>query len=265
MRPFSIASLLLLGSLATVAGTQTIAPRQAEAVQPRQAEALPSRAEAVQARQAEAVQPRQAEAVQPRHADPVSPPPIMPIRAPAAARDTAVQGRPGNWQWQDLGHSSVAGDGVARGSQLKNVRCAGVACRMFADSAGAWVIRAEGGFPQVAGNTLEVLLMNLQTRRAQVDSRARGVFSDGSFWDQLDTWQLPAGSYALFYKRNQPEQVLATITFDVEKHERASTVAAPTGAANGAAERQRLREAALRNQRCLTMAATNPDVTCVSQ
>lgn len=265
MRPFSIASLLLLGSLTTAAGAQTIAPRQAEAVQPRQAEAVPSRAEAVQPRQAEAVQPRQAEAVQPRHADPVSPPPTMPTRAPAAARDTAVQGRPDNWQWQNLGHSGVAGDGVARGSQLKNVRCAGVACRMFADSAGAWVIRAEGGFPQAAGSTLEVLLMNLQTRRAQVDSRARGVFSDGSFWDQLDTWQLPAGSYALFYKRNQPEQVLATITFDVEKHERAPTSAAPTGSAGGAAERQRLREAAISNQRCLAMAASNPDVTCVSQ
>jgi len=257
VRPFSIASVLLLGSLAGAAGAQAVAPRHAEAVQPRQAEATPSRAEAVQARHAESVRPRHAEAAPSA--------PVAATRAPAAARDTAVQGQPGNWQWQNLGHSDVAGDGVARGTQLKNVRCAGVACRLFEDSAGAWVIRAEGAFPQVAGVTLEALLMNLQTRRAQVDSRARGVFSDGSFWDQLDTWQLPAGSYALFYKRNQPEQVLAAVTFDVEKHQRATTDTAPTGTTGSAAERQRLREAALRNQRCLAMAATNPDVTCVSQ
>lgn len=174
-----------------------------------------------------------------------------------------MQGQPGNWPWQNLGHSDVAGDGVAHGTPLKNVRCAGVTCRLFEDSAGA--IRAEGAFPQVAGVTLEALLMNSQTRRAQVDSRARGVFSDGSFWDQLDTWQPPAGSYTLFYKRNQPEQVPAAVTFDVEKHRRATTGTAPTGTAGSTAERQQLREAALRNQRCLAMAAANPDVTCVSQ
>jgi len=244
----------------------------------------PRYAPSIQSRPAETIQPYQAPAIQPYRADTVKPTYTPPNRtrpaetlpsyeAPAVqprptptVQDTAVKGTsPKAWQWMRAGDTGIAGDGVARGSQLKNVRCAGVTCRVYQDTAGAWTVRAEGGFPETSGRTLEVLVMNTQTQGQEGNSRTRGIFSDGSFWDQLDSGRLPAGSYAVFYRLPEQDQVLAALTFDVLRHE---TSAAAGGnqrgsAANDPYASQRTQDAARQNQRCLAMAATNPDVRCV--
>lgn len=236
MRFLLVAQSMLLAAVAAGASAQGIVSRPAEAVQPRHAPA---------------VQPREASAVQPRLSAPLS--------------STAVEGRPADWRWTSAGDTGIAGEGVARGSQLKNVRCAGVACRVFEDSAGAWTVRAEGGFPAAQGRTLEVLVMDTQTRQQQGASRMRGVFSDGSFWDQLDTARLPPGSYAVFYRWAERDQVLAAMTFDVLRHTAPAAGTSSGTPAGDAHARQRARDTALQNQRCLAMAATNPDIRCVPQ
>lgn len=227
------------------AAAQDIVPRNADAVRPRQSEAVQSRA-------AEAVPSRQASTVQPREASMV--------------RDTAVVGTSTKaWQWMQVGDTGIAGDGVARGSQVRNLRCAGVACRVYEDSAGAWTIRAEGGFPLASGQTLDVLVMSTQTKEQEGDSRSRGVFSDGRFWDQFDTWRLPAGGYVVFYHWKEKDRVLAAMAFDLVRHATGDSTAAGhrrVDPANDAA-RQKALKTARENQRCLAMAATNPDVRCV--
>lgn len=182
-------------------------------------------------------------------------------------QDTAVVGTSIKvWQWMQVADTGIAGDGVARGSQVKSLRCAGVACRVYQDTAGAWTIRAEGGFPQASGQTLDVLVMSRQTQGQEGDNRSRGVFSDGRFWDQFDTWRLPAGSYVVFYHWKERDQVLAAMAFDLVRHETSANANAgqrqvdPAGAA---AARQKALKVARENQRCLAMAATNPDVRCV--
>ena len=182
-------------------------------------------------------------------------------------RDTAVAGTsPKAWQWMQAGNTGIAGDGVARGSQLKNLRCACVICHVYQDSAGAWTVRAEGGFPQANGRTLEVLVMNTQSQAQEGNSRNRGIFADGSFWDQLDSGRLPAGSYAVFYHWKEKDQVLAAMTFDVLRHDTGGSGTAGKQRANPAGDpyaSQRAQDVARQNQRCLAMAATNPDVRCV--
>ncbi len=239
-----------LGALVSTGQTHAVTPRYSEAVQPRHAEA-------VQPRHVEATPPRQDSAPPPRHADAVQP------RYTPPAQDTAVVGQPNQWRWQEVGHTGIAGPGVARGSQLKNIRCAGVACRVYEDTAGAWTIRAEGGFPDAQGRTLEVLVMDTRTGKPVADSRYRGVFSDGNFWDQLTTWELPVGSYAVFYHWGEQDQVLAAVTFDALKHASAST-SGKTSKTSARPSRSAV-EAALQNQRCLAMQASNPDVRCVQQ
>lgn len=257
---------LLLTAIAATAGAQDIAPRNADTIQARQAETIQPRQ--VQPRAADPVQPRYAPSIQSRPAETMrsyEAPTVQPRPTPTV-QDTAVKGTsPNAWQWMRAGDTGIAGDGVARGSQLKNVRCAGVTCRVYQDTAGAWTIRAEGGFPEATGRTLEVILMNTQTQGQEGNSRTRGIFSDGSFWDQLDSGRLPAGSYAVFYRLPEQDQVLAALTFDVLKHE---TSAAASGnqrgtTANDPYASQRAQDAARQNQRCLAMAATNPDVRCV--
>ncbi|TWI14290.1 hypothetical protein [Aerolutibacter ruishenii] len=242
--------------VACAAAHAQVQPRMADAVQPRSADAVRSRAADVPSRTADPIQPRVAPAVVQREATPVA--------------DTAVAAEARTWQWQRVGDTAVAGEGVAHGMRLANIRCAGVACRAFEDSAGGWVIRAEGGFPGAAGAALQVLLVNAATRQPQVPERARGVFSDGRFWDQVETWRLPAGTYGVFYNDRARDQVLASIVFDVAR----SPVAAASGdrrgtggkqAADTAAGRRAAQEAALKLQRCLAMAASNPDVVCVRE
>lgn len=221
-------------------------------------------AQGITARNADAVQPRNAGTIQPRAATAVpvasQADAVSPRYAPMVA-STAVQGqRPSAWRWQTLGNTEVAGEGVARGSQLTDIRCAGLACRAYQDSAGAWVIRAEGGFPEAAGRTLEVRLMNTRTRQPQADSRNRGIFSDGSFRDQIDTDRLPPGSYAVFYLWNEKDHVFASVTFDVLRHAGTST-GERSGTGMTSDNRRALRETALQNQRCLTL-AINSDIRC---
>lgn len=248
MAPSLMLRCLLLAGIAASANAvaQDIVPRNADAVRPRQSEAVQSRA-------AEAVPSRQASTVQPR---------VAPM-----VRDTAVVGSSTKaWQWMEVDDTGIAGDGVARGSQVKNLRCAGVACRVYQDTAGAWTIRAEGGFPQASGQTLDVLVMSRQTQDQDGDSRGRGVFSDGRFWDQFDTGRLPAGSYVVFYHWKEKDQVLAAIAFDLLRHETsagASSNRRRVDPADDAAARQKALKVARENQRCLAMAATNPDVRCV--
>lgn len=248
--------ILLAGIVASAAvGAQGIAPRTADAVRPRQAETI---------------QPRFAEPTQPRAIDssasPDQAPAVRPRTAPIA-RNTAVAGSsPKAWEWMQADDTGIAGDGVARGSQMKNLRCAGVACRVYQDTAGAWTVRAEGGFPQAGGQSLEVLVMDTRSQQQQGTGRNRGVFSDGSFWDQLDTGRLPAGSYAVFYLWKEKDLVLAAMTFDFLRHETGSGSTADRQhrtPADDARARQKAQDAARANQRCLAMAATNPDVRCV--
>jgi hypothetical protein len=236
---------LLIGGFCAAAQADGVTPRYSDAAQPRQAEA-------VLPRNAPPVQPRQAAAVELRHAP--------------AVQGTAVQGNSSEWRWQNAGDSAVAGDGVARGSQLKEVQCAGVTCRIVESTAGAWEIRAEGGFPEASGRTLDVLVVDAQTRKPATGARNRGVFSDGRFWDQLDTYRLPPGKYAVFYKWHDKNKVLAAITFDVLNHEVAARGKTHSGhAGNDANARQRAKDIALQNQRCLAMAAGNSDIRCVPQ
>lgn len=253
---FAALCILLAGiTTSTAVGAQGITPRNADAVRPRQAETI---------------QPRFAEPAQQRAADSVTSPdqaPAVRPRTAPMARNTAVAGSsPKAWGWMQAGDTDIAGDGVARGSQLKNLRCAGVACRVYQDTAGAWTVRAEGGFPQAGGLTLEVLVMDTGSQQQHSAGRNRGVFSDGRFWDQLDTGRLPAGSYAVFYLWKEKDQVLAAMTFDFLRHETASGSAADRqqhAPADDARARQNAQDAARANQRCLAMAATNPDVRCV--
>lgn len=245
------APLTLCVALAMLAGqawAQGIAPRNADPVQPRQADP---------------VLPRSAsERPPPVSAPPISAPAVTP-RSATPVNSTAVQGtNPKAWRWQSLGDTEVAGDGVARGSQLRDIRCAGLACRVYQDSAGAWTIRAEGGFPEMAGRTFNVMLMNSQTQRLQTDSRQRGVFSDGNFWDQIDTWRLPAGSYAVFYHWPEQDKVFAAIAFDVRQAPARPSNSGGTGGAAPLGKNQQAINAAQQNQRCLAMAATNPDIRC---
>lgn len=233
-------------------------------------------AQGVTPRNADAVRPRQAEAVQPRFTDTpptagsgVSPDQVPAVRSRTApmTRNTAVAGgSPKAWTWMQVGDTGIAGDGVARGAQMRNLRCAGVTCRVYQDTAGAWTVRAEGGFPHASGQTLEVLVMDTRSQQQQGSSRNRGVFSDGNFWDQLDTGRLADGSYAVFYLWKEKDLVLAAMTFDVLRHEAGGSPVAgqrQRTPADDARARQQAQDAARANQRCLAMAATNPDVRCV--
>lgn len=228
-------------------------------------------AQEVAPRAAAAVQPRFSPPVQPRHAPPPAeraPDAAAPTGAstPATARsDAPTDARRG--RWQALGDTEVAGDGVAKGSQLRNIRCAGLACRVFQDSAGAWTLRAEAALPELAGQTLAVLLIDNASRQPLGEMRERGVFSDGRFWDQVDTWKLPAGSYTVAYRAQAPNRILAAVSFEVRRAptvDGGATGGAGEGAAGGVedARRQRLIEAARQRQRCLALAATNPDLRC---
>lgn len=249
MRAHFAALCILLAGIAASAdiGAQGITPRNADAVQPRFAEPVRQRAAG------DAAAPDRSPAVTPRP-------------APMAGNTAVAGASPKAWQWTEAGDTGIAGDGVARGSQMKNLRCAGVACRVYQDTAGAWAVRAEGGFPQAGGRTLEVLVMDTRSQAQQGDSRNRGIFSDGSFWDQLDTGRLPVGSYAVFYLLKEKDLVLAAMTFDILRHETAGGTPAnrpqrdPTDEARA---RQKAQNIARENQRCLAMAATNPDVRCV--
>lgn len=267
MKFVAIVQSLLFGAFASAASAQGIEPRNAGAVQPRQAEPVSPRQ--VQSRPAEAVVSRPAPVLQvPASAAalPAAAPvePVAPRRAPTVASTAVRGGSPKAWHWQAVGDTGVAGDGVARGSQLSDIRCAGVSCRAYQDSAGAWNIRAEGGFPEMAGRAFEVLLMNTRTERAQADGRARGVFANGGFWDQIDTARLPAGSYAVFYHWAEKDRVLAAITFDV-RHQASTgeaTAGQTAGSKPGGGGKLSQIETAQQNQRCLAMAATNPDIRC---
>jgi hypothetical protein len=214
------------------------------------------------------IQPRMADAVQPRHAEPVRPRSPEVVARPAepvsprptdTRADTAVVGAVRDWRWQSLADTTL-GDGVGRGTRLANIRCAGVACQVFADSAGGWVIRAEGGFPRSAGQRLQVLLINAATQKPEVPERGRGVFSDGRFWDQVDTWQLPAGRYAVFYNDTASDRMLAAVRFDLERQAVASADGGRPAGQVGQAGQAAFQAREL--QRCLAMAATNPDIVC---
>lgn len=240
-------------ALATIAGTAAadgIQPYKAETIQPRNAET-------VQPRNAETIQPRNAATIQSRTADAV-----QPYRAPAAT-STAVQGQSVSaWKWQKLANTGVAGGGLGRGTELSNIRCAGLSCSAYQDTGGGWVIRGEGGFPEIPGTMLDVRLMNLGTKKAQADTRRRGVFSDGSFWDLVDTYRLPAGSYAVFYVLGKNEQPFAAITFDLKRHADGGS-SRPAAAKNAAGANQDLGNQWQKNALCLGAAAMNPDVRCV--
>lgn len=244
----ALAALVHLGG----AAAQDIQPRYAESVKPYYAEP-------VKPRNAEPVRPRYAEPVQPRGAQDV-----QPYEAPRAA-NTAVRGsRVSEWHWQKLDNSGL-GAGLGRNTQLTDIRCAGLACRLEQSSGGGWTIKGEGGFPDVAASWLDIRLINLATRQAQVEPRRRGVFSDGNFWDIVDTYKLPAGDYAVFYEVSGQSRVVAAILFTMrrdaqaEKAERTGRANAPSGAPANAQAIQKAQQNAL----CLGAAAMNPDVRCV--
>lgn len=217
---------------------------------------------------AQDIQPRYAEPVRPRYAEPVQPRAAQearPYEAPRA-QGTAVQGsRVSEWNWQKLGNSGM-GAGLGRNTQLTDIRCAGLACRLEQSTAGGWTIMGDGGFPNEAGTWLDIRLINLATRQSQVEPRRRGVFTDGKFWDVIDTYKLPAGDYAVFYEVPGQNRVLAAMMFTMrrdaqaERAERAERANRPAGTPPANAEAiQRARQNAL----CLGAAAMNPDVRCV--
>jgi hypothetical protein len=262
MKSFAIPFCIALAAVAHTVSADDIQPYKANTIQPFKAESVqPRNADAVQPRNADTVQPRNANAVQPRNAEAVKP------RSAATVTNTAVQGgRVSEWNWQKIGNTGVANGGLGRGAQLTNIRCAGLACSAYQETSGGWVIRGEGGFPEMSSSMLDIRLMNLGTKRAQTDTRHRGVFSDGSFWDIISTYDLPAGSYAVFYVDGRKDKPFAAITFDVQRH----AVAAGSGSKqDGAAKNtatganQELINQHQRNALCLGAAAMNPDIRCV--
>jgi len=152
---------------------------------------------------------------------------------------------------------------LGRNTQVTDIRCAGLMCKFFESTGGGWVIQGEGGFPDVGGKSLDVQLFNLHTRKLQVDARFRGVFSNGRFWDSIETYDLPAANYAVFYKVAGEERVVAAMLFNVR---RSAAAAAPAGQGKGKAAipsaNAELIQRARRNALCLG-AAMNPDVRCV--
>lgn len=239
--------LLALAALVPVthAGAQDIQPRYAEPVKPRYAEP---------------VRPRHAESQPGRGAQDVSP-----YEAPRA-RSTAVQGsRVSEWNWQRLDNSGM-GAGLGRNTQLTDIRCAGLACRLEQSTGGGWTIMGDGGFPDVAGTWLDIRLVNLATRQSQVEPRRRGVFTDGKFWDVIDTYKLPAGDYAVFYEVPGQNRVLAAMMFTMrrdaqaERAEQAGRANRPPAAPGANAQAI---QKAQQNALCLGAAAMNPDVRCV--
>jgi hypothetical protein len=263
MKSFVILPCIALAAIAVTVQADDIQPYRAEPVKPYKAEAVkPYRADTIQPRNADAVQPRNAETIQPRNAGTV-----QPYRAPAIA-STAVQGaRVSEWNWQKIANTGVANGGLGRGAHLVNIRCAGLACSAYQETGGGWAIRGEGGFPEISGSMLDVRLMNLGTKRAQADARRRGVFSDGSFWDIVSTYQLPAGSYAVFYVDAARDKPFAAVTFDVQRHAAVADAAAKqqgaAAAGNAGGANQNLINQYQRNALCLGAAAMNPDVRCV--
>lgn len=235
-----------------------VSPASAQSVEPRFAEPVQDRSSAVQPREAPPVEARQAPAVQPRPAAPA-----VTVHAAPSVRDTSVRGlAPADWPKQRLADTGVAGPGVARGLQLRNIECAGVTCRVFEDSAGDWVIAVEGGFPGAPLSTLEAVTMNLG-ERSRVESRTKGVFSDGAFRDSVSTWKLAPGAYAVAYGPASGE-VYAAVRFDVVRH--AAPPAPARGVKPGAGGGTAAADAAARARRtqaCLAQAAANPDVICV--
>jgi hypothetical protein len=219
-------------------------------------------AQSVQPRYAEAVQPRYAPAVQPRHDEPIQPTPTSAPGGDQRQASARLPGLPAAWRWQVLGDSPVVRGGVGRGMQLRQVACAGSQCRMFENTAGDMVVRAEAVFrPVPAGRTLQAQVYD-QRMRPVGASWQKGVFADGKFWDDLSTYKLPAGDYQVRYTLPHSDAIFAAVKFRVARAAPARTDTRADGAAAPGPARQGAIEAARRNQNCWSTTVYSSDWTC---
>lgn len=174
-------------------------------------------AQGVTPRFAEPVRPRTATAVEPRNATAVEP------RAAAPVINTAVAGKASEWHWQALGDTPVGQAAFGKGLQLKDVRCAGVTCRVYESdpknaTGSGWMIQVKGGFPDAGGSTaITSKLIDMDTRKA-VEIAATGNMSDGSFSKVISTETLANGNYVMAYQRAGTGRTLAAVMFSVVHH-----------------------------------------------
>lgn len=200
-----------------------------------------------------------AQGVQPRFSPPVEDrsgrvtPPERGTPAPAART------RPSTRALQELGDTEVVRGGVAPGLQLRNVRCKGVVCRTFEDTAGDLVIAVEGSFPGTPGSTMAALTIDMKTGN-NVESRTKGVFSDGRFRDSISTYKLAPGTYGVAYAPLGVDEFYAGVQFDVVRHRTAASGRAG-GDAGMRPDTTEAIEAARRMQNCRAL-ATNDNLTC---
>lgn len=167
------------------------------------------------------VQPRFAEPVTARHApvvQPITSPGVEPRRTEQVQDTSVPEGSTRNWTWQQLPSTHATDAGLAGGgSQLTNIRCAGVTCRLIERGGpvgDGWTVSAAGGFPTDGPNGVVAALASMDTREI-IESRQKGNMADGSFSDLIPIGRLAAGNYLVSYRRISTNRVLGAVMFTV--------------------------------------------------